>query len=77
MWMETTVIREHEFYRISRNIIVVAVKGAVDDWAAYIGIIKGSADENWQIVWRDGNKIRYKIAKAMFPEFSKKYTWRS
>ena len=69
-------VREHAFYRLSPNILVVAVKGAVDDWAAYVGIIVGSAGDNWQIVWRDGNKIVHKLAKVMFPDFSKKYTWR-
>jgi len=75
--MEKTKIREHEFYRISRRILVVAVKGAVDDWAAYVGIVDGSAEENWVVVWHTGTKIRYKLAKFMFPKFSKKYVWRS
>ena len=83
MWMETQKnnqtekIREHEFYRISRRILVVAVKGAVDDWAAYVGIVDGGAEDNWLFVWRNGTKIRYELAKVMFPNFSKKYNWRS
>ena len=50
--------------------------GKPEDWAAYFGNIERSREE-WPEVCAKGDKIPHSHAKFLFPEFEKKYAWRS
>jgi len=58
-------------------VLVVAVKGAINDWAAYIGAVQG---ENHQLECKEvadnGTKLPREIAEILFPEFDE-LEWRS
>jgi hypothetical protein len=49
----------------------VAVEGAVNDWACYVG----SRSESDETVHKSGDKIREDKARELFPEFAKLH-WR-
>ena len=60
------------------RVLAVAVKGAINDWAAYIGPVSGhdhmiEAEE----VYRSGTKLPYLVAKVLFPSMDRAYRWRS
>lgn len=58
------------------DVIVVAVEGAVGDWAAYIGAVPGDNHEHeWMKVRDRGSKLRKEVAEVLFPDF-KKLRWR-
>jgi len=51
----------------TRNVCrYVAVEGAVDDWACYVGSIKDSVEK----VRNYGDKISETRARMLFPEFA-------
>lgn len=56
-------------YRVlDRQVIVVAVEGAIGDWAAYIGAVKGdNHDHEYEQIAKTGNKVSEEIARAIFP----------
>ena len=58
-------------------VLAVAVEGEVEDWAAYVGAVKGDNHEReFQDVARHGTKLPYKIAKLLFPDFDRDFPWR-
>ena len=63
------------FYRMSREVTVVAKKGVADDWSAYVCVC--TEELTLEKVKELGSKIRYNLAKIMFPEMDKLYEWRS
>jgi ferritin-like protein len=62
---------------LSLRVLVVAEKGSIDDWTAYIDAVPGKnhAQEAEEVL-RNGTKIPYWMAKQFFPLMDKKYTWR-
>ena len=63
---------------LNSRVLAVAVKGDIDDWAAYIGPVPGhnhmmEAEE----VYRRGTKLPYLVAKVLFPSMDRAYRWRS
>jgi len=55
---------------LDTRVIVVAVKGHADDWAAYIGAVQGDCHaEEWQEVAQNGTKLRKDLAELLFPDF--------
>lgn len=61
---------------LAKDVIVVAVEGAVGDWAAYIGAVKGDNHEyEWMKVRDHGAKLRKEVAEVLFPDF-KHLRWR-
>lgn len=61
---------------LDKNVIAVAVKGCVGDWAAYIGAVPGiNHYVEWHRVAERGNKLYKPVAEAIFPEF-KELRWR-
>jgi len=61
---------------LDRRVIVVAVEGEVEDWAAYIGAVQGDRhSEEWQEVAEYGTKLPKNIAEILFPQF-RNLEWR-
>lgn len=61
---------------LANDVIVVAVEGAIGDWAAYIGAVVGDNHEHeWMKVRDHGSKLRREVAEVLFPDF-KKLRWR-
>ena len=61
----------------TRVIVVASQGGRGDDWAAYIGAVKGKCHaEEWEDVLDHGTKLPQEIAEAIFPYWAKNYTWR-
>lgn len=51
-------------------VIVVAVEGEIEDWAAYIGSVEGhNHDVEWLEVRDNGSKLPENVAVALFPDF--------
>jgi len=67
-----------EYRPLDTKVIVVASQGGRgDDWAAYIGAVKGEChDQEWKDVLEHGTKLSQKIAEAIFPWWAKNYKWR-
>lgn len=65
-----------DYYPLARKVLAVAVKGDVDDWAAYIDCVSG---ENHRIeaekVAKHGTKLPENIGRLLFPRF-KHLRWR-
>jgi len=60
-----------EYIALDKKVLVVAVEGAVKDWAAYIGAVPGdSHDKEYQDVARHGTKLSRGFAELLFPRFS-------
>ena len=56
---------------LAREVLAVAVEGAVGDWAAYIGAVPGEDhDEEWKRVGKTGAKLRQEVAEVLFPSFA-------
>lgn len=71
-----TTEKQVEWYPIDSRVIVVAVEGAVKDWAAYIGAVPGKNHrEEWCDVRDFGTKLRQEVAELLFPHF-KALRWR-
>lgn len=61
---------------LSNHVIVVAVEGEVNDWAAYIDAVPGNNfSSEWQKVRDYGTKLPRQIAEVIFPDF-KDLRWR-
>lgn len=61
---------------LDNKVLVVAVEGAVKDWAAYIGAVEGENHAREYHKVRDhGSKLPKAIAELLFPDF-KKLKWR-
>lgn len=59
------------------HVLAVAKEGAVKDWSAYIGAVKGNNhDAESQRVFDYGSKLPYEIARLLFPDFDKEFRWR-
>ena len=62
--------RKTRWKALDIRVIVVAVEGHVDDWAAYIGAVQGDCHaEEWQDVAQNGSKLPKAIAEILFPDF--------
>lgn len=68
--------KDFDLYKLGPKILAVALEGATKDWACYIGTIDLSSDE-WPKIVLGGTKMNKRIASAIFPNFAKKYKWRS
>jgi len=65
-----------QWIALDSKVIVVAVEGEVEDWAAYIGAVSGNNHAGeWREVARNGTKIDRRIAEILFPDF-KHFKWR-
>jgi len=76
---EAEIVSEEreEWKALDSHVIVVAVKGAMNDWAAYIGSVAGkNHDLEWREVLSNGTKLSKKVAEVLFPHFAEKYVWR-
>jgi hypothetical protein len=74
--MRTAKKRLPEYSILDRQVLAVALEGAIGDWAAYIGSVQGdNFDEEWQKVAANGTKLRQEIAELMFPNW-KTLDWR-
>lgn len=63
-------------YALSGRVLVAAVKGDKNDWAAYIDAVQGhNHDKEIIEVALYGDKLPYEVAKCLFPDIDKKYTW--
>lgn len=56
--------------RLDIDVLVVAVEGEVNDWAAYIG------SGNEEKVKTRGTKLPYDVAKVLFPDWDERLAWR-
>lgn len=57
---------------LKREILVVATFTFGRNWKAYIGIVPGrNHDEEWEQVLATGDTLDEKIARFLFPNFSK------
>ena len=63
---------------LSSYVLVVAKQGAaLFDWAAYIFPVPGNShDREWRLWKNEGNKLRYDVARVLFPDFDAAYSWR-
>ena len=69
--------QEIRWIALDQKVIAVAMKGEIDDWAAYIGAVPGKDHtQEWQEIARRGTKLPRKVAEILFPEFAEKYRWR-
>jgi len=62
---------------LDSRVLVVAIEGAVGDWAAYIGAInsQGRHEDALQEVAGTGTKIPQGLAEYLFPKW-KELRWR-
>ncbi len=67
-----------DWQALDSKVIVVAIEGAVKDWAAYIGAVPGdNHDKEWFDVAKHGTKLPEKVARLLFPDFVKaRLRWR-
>lgn len=67
-----------DYYTLDSKVLVVAVAHEpIDDWSAYIGGVAGkNHEQEFKQVKAEGSKLRYDLAKILFPSFAKKYRWR-
>ena len=69
--------RTWTYTALDKNVLVVALKGEIDDWGAYIGAVAGqSHTQEAEEVARTGSKLPYWMAKKLFPSMDKAYVWR-
>ena len=62
---------------LDRCVLAVAVEGEVKDWSAYVGAVKGDNHEReFQEVAERGTKLPYSVARVLFPDFDRDFTWR-
>lgn len=61
-----------EYRALDCRVLAVAVKGNVDDWAAYIGAVAGeNHEEEWKNVAAHGTKLSQEVAELLFPNWEK------
>ena len=64
-------------HALSGRVLVAAVKGDKDDWAAYIDAVAGfNHDKEIMDVALYGEKLNYELAKILFPKIDTKLAWR-
>ena len=62
--------KQVRYIALDRKVLVVAVEGEVNDWAAYIGAVEGNNHEiEWLEVKEHGSKLSRTVAEAIFPDF--------
>lgn len=62
---------------LAKDVLVVAVQGAVGDWSAYIGAVPGINHEaEKDRVAREGEKLPENLARMIFPGIASDYKWR-
>ncbi len=68
-----------DYYTLDSKVLCVAVAHEpMDDWSAYIGAVEGkNHEQEFKEVKAEGSKLRYDLAKILFPEFDERYSWRS
>jgi hypothetical protein len=55
---------------IAHNVLCVAKTRIEGAWNAYVSAVPGKRHEDeWEAVWRHGDKLDEKVALALFPEF--------
>lgn len=65
-----------EYRALSSKVLVVAVEGAIGDWAAYIDAVPGNNHDNeFFEVAEHGAKLDRHLAEILFPKW-KHLTWR-
>jgi hypothetical protein len=76
MTMQTNLTGTQEYRAIASRVLVVAVRGAIGDWAAYVGDVSGKnfSEESVEVA-ANGTKLDRKVAEFYFPEW-KKLNWR-
>ena len=70
--------RETRHRALGTSVLAVARQGGAGfDWSAYIDAVPGqNHDAEAPAVIKDGDKLPFEIAKALFPDFAEKYAWR-
>ena len=67
-------------YGDKKVILIVAVEGAVQDWAAYFKYVDNSVDvsikELIEYVATRGDKLLEETARPLFRDWAKKLSWR-
>lgn len=67
------IILDRKYYH-DGQVMIVAVKGMEEDWAAYIGYAKSKIeDTNQQTIAKHGNKLTKEQAKTFFPYIELRY----
>lgn len=67
---------QKQWKALDSKVLVVAVEGAVEDWACYIGVVRGDNHQReYEYVARRGTKLPQKIAELLFPNW-KHLRWR-
>ncbi len=70
--------RTWTYFALSPRVLCVALKGEVDDWAAYVDAVAGHSHVNEaEEVARRGAKIPRWMAERLFPSMAKAYSWRA
>jgi len=71
---------ELDMRKYGKTVLIVAkaniYNGRPQDWSAYIGNIERDREKEWKQVHDHGDKIPRRLAKFLFPDFAKRYTWR-
>ncbi len=67
-----------DYVPLASDVLAVAVKGTVNDWAVYIKAVPGECHEDEvQNVADNGAKISFELSKILFPHIVGKYIWRN
>ncbi len=72
MPLQHPILDNRSWYANGMGVIIVAVEGSVNDWAAYIGGVAYTDPEDNAIEWvgRHGCKLSEDEAKAFFPRIA-------
>jgi len=63
--------------KLSPKVLCVAsVNPHIGDRSAYVGAISEESTEEIRRIADWGTKLRYSLAKGLFPTLDQKYTWR-
>ncbi|MHA1286207.1 MAG: hypothetical protein ACTSPB_02265 [Candidatus Thorarchaeota archaeon] len=59
-----------QYKALDTHVLVVAVEGGNNDWAAYAGAVPGESHKaEWREVALHGSKLPEEIARFLFPAF--------
>ena len=65
-----TTEKRKDWKALDRRVLVVAVEGYANDWAAYIGAVAGKDHQKeWLDVRDHGSKLPREVAEVLFPNF--------